>query len=65
MKQKTRTFYKEKTFMFFAIFAALAMLAINLAVPEPVLEPDSVHPFANARISWEQSFHAGSWSDSE
>ena len=62
MKQKTRTFYKEKTFMFFAIFAALAMLAINLAVPEPKSEPDSVHPFVNTQISWEQTYHAGAWS---
>lgn len=26
---------------------------------------DSVHPFVNTRISWEQSFHAGAWSDAE
>ena len=24
---------------------------------------DSEHPMANARISWEQTFHAGAWSE--
>ena len=51
--------------MFLAILLLVGMAALNLFIPEPKTEPDSVHPFANARISWEQTFHAGSWSDSE
>ena len=56
---------KKRVPMILAIFAALAMLALNLAVKEPVLEPDTVHPFANARVSWEQTFHAGPWGGAE
>ena len=39
--------------------------ACKAADPEPKPEPDSVHPFVNTRISWEQTFHAGAWSGAE
>ena len=56
---------KKRVPMLLAILLLVGMAALNLFIPEPKTEPDSVHPFANARISWEQTFHAGSWSDSE
>ena len=56
---------KKRVLMFIALLILAAMIALNVAVPEPVLEPDSVHPFVNTRISWEQTFHAGAWSDAE
>ena len=51
--------------MLLAILLLVGMAALNMFIPEPKTEPDSVHPFANARISWEQTFHAGSWGNSE
>ena len=56
---------KKRVLMFIALLILAAMIALNVAVPEPVLEPDSVHPFVNTRISWEQTFHSGAWSDAE
>ena len=56
---------KNRVPMFLAIFAALAMLVLNLAVKEPELQPDSVHPMANAKISLQQTFYCGSWGDAE
>ena len=53
---------KKRVPMFIALLILAGMIALNLAAPEPVLEPDSVHPFANAQISWEQTYHAGAWS---
>ena len=51
--------------MFIALLILAGMIALNVAVPEPKPEPDSVHPFVNTRISWEQTFHAGAWSGAE
>lgn len=56
---------KKRVLMFIALLILAAMIALNVAVPEPVLEPDSVHPIVNTRISWEQSYHAGAWSGAE
>ena len=56
---------KKRVLMFIALLILAAMIALNVAVPEPVLEPDSVYPMVNSRISWEQTFHAGAWSDAE
>jgi hypothetical protein len=49
--------------MLIALLILAAMIALNVAVPEPVLEPDSVYPMANSRISWEQTFRTGAWSE--
>ena len=54
---------KKRVPMMIAIFAALAMLVLNMAIKEPAVRPDSVHPMANANVAWEQTFHAGSWGD--
>ena len=51
--------------MIISLLVLAGMIALNLAAPEPVLEPDSVHPFVNTRISWEQTFHAGAWSEAK
>lgn len=51
--------------MFIALLILAGMIALNVAVPEPKQEPDSVHPMANSRINWEQTFHAGAWSGAE
>ena len=56
---------KKRVPMFIALLIIAAMIALNVAVPEQVLEPDSVYPMANSRISWEQTFHAGAWSGAE
>ena len=56
---------KKRVPMFIALLILAGMIALNVAVPDPVLEPDSVHPFVNTRISWEQTFHAGAWSGTE
>ena len=56
---------KKRVPMFLAILLLVTVAALNLFVPKPVTEPDSVHPFANAKIDWQQSFHAGSWSGAE
>ena len=64
-RHSTTNEIKKRVPMLIAIFAALAMLTINLAVKEPEIEPDTVHPMANARISWQQTFYCGSWGDAE
>lgn len=56
---------KKRVPMFIALLILAGMIALNVAVPEPMLEPDSVHPFVNTRISWEQTFHAGAWSEAK
>jgi hypothetical protein len=56
---------KKRVPMFIALLILAGMIALNVAVPEPKSEPDSVHPFVNTRISWEQTFHAGAWSEAK
>lgn len=56
---------KKRVPVIISLLVLAGMIALNLAVPEPVLEPDSVHPFVNTRISWEQTFHAGAWSEAK
>ena len=56
---------KKRVPMFIALLILAAMIALNVAVPEPKPEPDSVHPFVNTRISWDQTYHAGAWSGAE
>lgn len=51
--------------MFIALLILAGMIALNVAVPEPVLEPDSVHPFVNSKISWNQTFYEGPWGDTK
>ena len=51
--------------MFVALLILAGMIALNVAVPEPKSEPDSVHPFVNTRISWEQTFYEGPWGDTK
>ena len=64
-KYSTTSQMKKRVPMFIALLILAGMIALNVAVPEPVLEPDSVHPFVNTNVSWEQSFHAGAWSDAK
>lgn len=49
--------------MFLAIALLAGMVALNMCVPTPVLEPDTVHPFVNVHVSWEQTYHNGGWSE--
>lgn len=53
---------KNRVPMVIALLILAGMIALNVAAPEPVLEPDSVYPMANSQISWEQTYHAGAWS---
>lgn len=54
---------KKRIPMFIAMAVLAGMIALNVCVTEPEIEPDSVHPFANAMISWEQTFHGGAWNE--
>lgn len=56
---------KKRVPVIISLLVLAGMIALNVAVPEPVLEPDIVYPMANSRISWEQTFHAGAWSGAE
>ena len=56
---------KKRVPMLIALLILAGMIALNVAVPEPKPEPDSVHPFVNTRISWDQTYHAGAWSGAE
>lgn len=56
---------KKRVPMFIALLILAAMIAMNLAVPEPKPEPDSVHPFVNSKISWNQTFYEGPWGDTK
>ena len=56
---------KKRVPMFIALLILAGMIALNVAVPEPVLEPDSVYPFVNSKISWEQTFYEGPWGDTK
>lgn len=56
---------KKRVPMIIALLILAGMIALNVAVPEPVLEPDSVHPFVNSKISWNQTFYGGPWGDTK
>ncbi|MBR3332744.1 MAG: hypothetical protein IKG23_00470 [Clostridia bacterium] len=56
---------KKRMPMFIALLILAGMIALNVAVPEPKSEPDSVHPFVNTQISWEQTFYEGPWGDTK
>ena len=54
---------KKRVPMIVVLLILAGMIALNVAVPEPVIEPDSVYPFVNSKISWEQTFYEGPWGD--
>ena len=56
---------KKRLPMIMALAVLAGMIALNIAVKEPELEPDAVYPMANARISWEQTFYGGAWDSAE
>ena len=56
---------KKRVPMIIALLILAGMIALNVAVPEPVFEPDSVYPFANSKISWNQTFYEGPWGDTK
>ena len=56
---------KKRIPMLIAMAVLAGMIVLNAAVKAPELEPDAVHPMANARISWEQSYHSGAWNGAE
>lgn len=64
-KHSTTNLNKKRVPVIISLLLLAGMIWLNVAVPEPVLEPDSVYPMANSRISWEQTFHAGAWSGAE
>ena len=51
--------WKKRVPVIISMLILAGMITLNLAVKAPAIEPDVVHPMANAQISWEQSFHAG------
>lgn len=65
--RKYSTIDKERK-VFAAVMIIIILLLITWMVLEicgvfdaPVWKPDKVYPLANANVSWEQSFHHGSW----
>lgn len=54
---------KKRVPMIVVLLLLAGMIALNVTVPEPVLEPDSVHPFVNSKISWNQTFYEGPLGD--
>ena len=56
---------KKRVPMIIALLILAGMIALNVAVPEPVLEPDSVYPFANSKIIWNQTLYEGPWGDTK
>ena len=68
MKKNHKHYIKKETkgsiiFILMILLAIMIGLVWNILEAEPVKEPDVCYPMANARISWEQSFHAGSWNN--
>ena len=56
---------KKRIPMIMAMAILAGMIALNICVPEPVMEPDRTYPMANARISWLQTFYGGAWDSAE
>ena len=56
---------ERRTFgIFISVMAAVIAVLIGLNMKlDSVKTWDSEHPMANARISWEQTFHSGAWSE--
>ena len=54
---------KKRVPMIISMLILAGAVALNVAVPKPEPEADSVHPMANASINWEQTYHAGAWGD--
>lgn len=56
---------KKRVPMILSLLILAGMILLNVCVREPVTEPDSVHPMANAAVSWSQTFHSGAWGGAE
>jgi hypothetical protein len=54
---------KKRIPMILAIMLLAVMVALNVCVKEPELEPDGVFPMANAKVGWLQSYHNGGWTE--
>ena len=52
---------KKRIPMIAALLILGVMIMLNVLVKAPELEPDAVFPLANAKISWEQTYHSGGW----
>lgn len=52
---------KKRAPMLISMLILAGMILLNALVKAPGIEPDSVHPMANANVTWEQTFRAGSW----
>ena len=46
-----------------ALLVVFTVEVVKLFYPPITWEPTEVYPMANANITWEQTYHAGSWSD--
>lgn len=54
---------KKRIGMMIAMAALAGAIALNVWVKVPEREPDVTHPMANAKISWEQTYFSGAWSE--
>ena len=62
-KDCTTNELKKRIPMILAIMLLAVMVALNVCVKEPELEPDGVFPMANAHVSWEQTYFSGGWTE--
>ncbi len=54
---------KNRVPMIISLIVLAGMIVLNIAVKTPEPEADTVHPFVNVNVNWEQSFHTGSWGE--
>lgn len=55
--------WKNRASMFLALALLAGMIVLNMTVKEPELEPDVVHPMANANVTWLETYHSGGWAE--
>ena len=56
---------KKRVPMFCAVLILAGMIALNVFVPAPEPQADTVHPFVYTNVTWLQTFHSGAWGDAE
>ena len=62
-KYYTTTKNKMRVSMIISMLILAGMICLNVFVKEPEPQADTVHPFVNVNVNWEQSFHTGSWGE--
>lgn len=66
MNYNTNRHNKARFILFLLLACAIAAgigWLIGSSVNAEGIQPDAVFPMANTNISWEQTFHSGSWAE--